>query len=142
MIEDISGIDREGGLGLSIRSGDGEFVPLTDRPKIRAGRFSYTLSITPCLDTSFQFYAKNAEGITYYEYPDVIPASSAQAIADSSFELEPPQNPRIDQSGGTVAVYWEPSVCADRYDVSFYGSNKVCNTGASYWSRRDLITDL
>ena len=78
MIEDISGIDREGGLGLSIKSGDGEFVPLTDRPKMRAGRFTYTLSITPCLDTSFQFYAKNAEGITYYEYPDVIPASSAQ----------------------------------------------------------------
>ena len=146
MIEDISGFDREGRIGLSIKSGDGEFVTLTDRPKIRAGRFTYTYtlhqSITPCLDTSFQFYAKNAEGITYYEYPDVIPASSAQAIADSSFELEPPQNPRIDQSGGTVAVYWEPSVCADRYDVSFYGSNKVCNTEASYWSRSDLITDL
>ena len=67
MIEDISGIDREGGIDLSIKSGDGEFVPLTDRPKIRAGRFTYTLSITPCLDTSFQFYAKIAEVIADYK---------------------------------------------------------------------------
>ena len=92
MIEDISGVDKEGGLGVSIKSGDGEFVPWTERPKVRAGRFSYTLPITPCLDTSFQFYAKNAEGITYYEFPDVIPASSAEAIAESSFQLELPEN--------------------------------------------------
>ena len=47
MLEDIRGVDSEGGLGVNIKSGDGEFVPMTERPRVRGGKYTYTVSITP-----------------------------------------------------------------------------------------------
>ena len=141
MLEDTADVDSDGGLGVNIKSGDGEFIPVTVPPRVRGGRYTYTVSIVPCQDHQLQFYAKNSDGISYFYFPDTIAASSVEDIAASSYTLAAPANPRLDESEGSVAVYWDPSPCAARYYVSFAGSKGDLierNTTEAKWEEHEL----
>ena len=41
MLEDTTGVDSKGGVGVNIKSGDGEFIPWTVEPRIRGGKSQY-----------------------------------------------------------------------------------------------------
>jgi len=116
--------------GVSIKSGDGDFVKVSDKPRMRGGKYIHNIEIIPCVDNQIQLFIENAEGpATFDDFENLIPASSAENISASSFILQAPTNSRVDSddSTGSVAVYWDPSQCATSYAVNFieYGTDKV-----------------
>jgi len=124
MLEDDTGVD----FGVNIKNGgDSEFIPWTEEPTMRGGKYRYNIPRIPCLDTHIQLYAKNNEGISYFDADDfdsVIEASNLEAIIKSSFSVSAPTNTRFEQNNDNVAVYWEPSQCATEYQVMFLNSDE------------------
>ena len=115
-------------FGVNIKNGvDGEFIPLTEEPIIRGGKYRYyNIPRVPCLDTHIQLYAKINEEIFYFDsdsFDSVIEASKYEDIITSSFSVPAPTNTRFEQNHDNVAVHWEPSQCATAYHVMFLEIN-------------------
>ena len=125
MIENNGGISKND-LGVEIRAGDnGEFLAVEKEPRLKGGKYSYDINIVPCLDQHIRFSAKNEDGITYFDFPTVIPASSSEDIASSSYDLMPAQDGKVEQSDDMLTVSWSPTQCASSYLVNFQGSGDM-----------------
>ena len=75
--------------GVSIKSGDGDFVKVSDKPRMRGGKYIHNIEIIPCVDNQIQLFIENAEGpATFDDFENLIPASSAENISASSFILQ------------------------------------------------------
>ena len=92
------------------------------------GKYNYVIDIVPCVDHVIQLYAKNNEGISYFDgFANTIPASSAEDISRSTYVLQTPTNARHEtvNSGDSVVVYWDPVQCAKSYGVEFRGADET-----------------
>ena len=125
MLENVTGVD----FGVKFKNGfHSEFIPWTHKPRIRGKRYQYIIPRVPCLDTHIQLYARNNEGITYFQADDfdsVIEASSLEDIIKSSFSLSTPTNTRFEQNNENITVHWEPSQCATEYQVLFLNTDNT-----------------
>lgn len=120
MVEDRSSINSNE-LSVQIKSGDGEYIQLQSRPRVRGGKYMYTISIVPCKDQHLRFVLKGDEGEATFDLPEAIPASSPELIATSGFLPEAPTNVNIEQNEGSVVLTWDQSECASSYYLRFEG---------------------
>lgn len=122
MVEDRNSINGKE-LSVFVRAGDGEYKPVTTRPRVRAGKYTYTISIVPCMDQHLRFILKGNEGEATFDLPEAIPASSPDLISASGFLPEAPTNLNIEQNEDNVVLTWDPVVCASSYYLRFEGPN-------------------
>jgi len=123
MVEDSSSIDRKE-LSVLIKSGDGEYAPITRRPRVRGGKYMYTsIDIVPCKEHHLRFVVKSSEGEEQsFDLSEPIPASTPEQIAASGFTPEMPTNVHIEQHEDSVLISWDPSECATSYLLRFEGT--------------------
>jgi len=120
MVEDRASINSND-LSVLIKSGDGEYVPLNSRPRVRGGKYMYTINIVPCKEQHLRFILKGDEGQEIFDLPEAIPASSPELIATSGFLPKVPDNVNIEQNEDNVVLTWDPSECASSYYLRFEG---------------------
>jgi len=120
MVEDTDSIDSKE-LSVLIQSGDGEFMPVEGKRRIRGGKYMHTIRIVPCKDQNLRFILKGSEGEAVFDLPEAIPASSPELIATSGFLPDAPTNVNIEQNEESVVLSWDPSVCASSYYLRFEG---------------------
>lgn len=121
MVEDSSSIDRKE-LSVLMKSGDGDYAPITSRPRVRGGKYMYTFSIVPCKEQHLRFVVKSSEGeAASFDLPEPISASTPEQIATSGFAPEMPANVQIEQHEDSVVLSWDPSECATSYLLRFEG---------------------
>jgi len=120
MVEDRASINSND-LSVLIKSGDGEYVPLNSRPRVRGGKYMYTINIVPCKEQHLRFILKGDEGQEIFDLPEAIPASSPELIATSGFLPQVPENVNIEQNEDNVVLTWDPSECASSYYLRFEG---------------------
>ena len=115
MVENSGGLQQED-FGVEIKSGEGEFGPIQEQPRLRGGKYLYEINIVPCEEQRIRFFVKSGEAEpAYFEFPEVIPASNDEDIAISSFELSPAQDGKVTEDGDEVTLSWSPSKCASSY---------------------------
>lgn len=124
MVEDRSSINHKE-LSVLIKSGDGEYMPVTNRARVRGGKYMYTISIVPCKDQNLRFVLKGSEGEVIFDLPEAIPASSPELIGASNFLPEVPTNVNIEQNEDSVTLTWDQSECATSYYLRFEGPDGI-----------------
>ena len=98
---------------MEIKSGEGDFVAIEDQPRLTGGKYYYEINIVPCEEQRIRFFVKSGDGeLVHFQYPDVIPASNDEEIANSSFKLSPVQDGEMELVGDEVRLSWSPSKCA------------------------------
>ena len=118
MVENPGGLQKEN-FGVEIKSGEGQFVAIEEQPRLRGGKYYYEINIVPCEEQSIRFFVKSGDGdLVHFQFPEVIPASSDEEIANSSFELSPVQDGKKEVVGDEVRLSWSPSKCATSYLLS------------------------
>ena len=104
MVENSGGLQQDD-FGVEIKSGEGEFGPIEEQPRLRGGKYLYEINIVPCEEQRIRFFVKSGEAEpAYFEYPEVIPASSEEDIARSSYKLSPAQGGHVTEEGEVVIL--------------------------------------
>ena len=69
MVENSGGLQQED-FGVEIKSGEGEFGPIQEQPRLRGGKYLYEINIVPCEEQRIRFFVKAGEAEpAYFEFP-------------------------------------------------------------------------
>ena len=107
------------GVGVEMRSGDGEFKPVVAEPTKRNGKWKYNINRIPCENQSIRFFAENPSGKVYSQFKIEIPASTTDEIKKAAYEPSPPRNVSGTRTRDKLIASWERSKCAEDYNVDF-----------------------
>jgi len=120
------------GVGVEMRSGDGEFIPVVAEPTKKSAKWKYNIERIPCENQTIRFFAENPAGKAYSNFTIEIPASTTDEIKKAIYEPSPPRDVSGTSTRDKLTVSWERSKCAEDYNVDL-----IC-----YKSKLDELPEL
>ena len=137
MVQDMKSVDKDR-VTIEIKSGDGPWKAIDERPSIRGGVYTWTESdIAPCKSHLIRIWVHGKdESQSSFQFPDKIEAANADVLASSGYRPHKPTGLEIVHSGDSVVISWAPSQCADLFDITY---QKV--TDGETFSKQILSTE-